>query len=208
MSSLYVIEQVRSPDMSHKINPVLYGLTREKSLAKEFMKTRKSGLFELTKLDLKKNEAYNMLDDNPGRVLFKDTLRTSVEYGEQRNISIVMTQDETVNIMTKVESFWGQLGIFTNPNVFILDDKYLRTLNDLGYFVAMTNLSSEVSYDIVNDINYEMNKYGNFFKNHEGYHIMKSIVFDEFQIFMHFYGWTMIDKNKGGKQIAYDYIIS
>lgn len=207
MTTIYTINQIRSPDGVRKITPSLYAISKDKNLAKEFMRTRRDDIFHLEKIKLGKKEAWNMLDNYPEKVLFDETLHTSTKYGEINNLHMVMTTNETVKVLTKTDEFWSQLSIFTNPKVFILETEYIEILDSLGYFMAMNSLSPDVCEDLAYEIEREKMLYGDFYLSYNKPSIPR-FSFDEFQIFMHYYGWTMMKKNEGGKEIAYDYIIS
>ena len=188
MPKIYFINQIGDL-YGNKCDNAVYAITGDKKIAKKFIQTRRKDIFELEKYECDHDEYYRTLDKFSSKVLFEEQLKTRSEFSGTRIIKFPMTEEETMMVVAMSERVWQELGELTSTLTFILNDESLRSLNEFGYFDAMSH--SESYYE-------NRSHFNGFFANikESGERFREEFVIDEFELFLRYYGWTMIKKKE------------
>lgn len=168
--------------------PVLYAVTTEKSLFKDFMNTRKTEYFRvIKKADVLESNWRTFRNTHKAYRLIRVKVETSRETKfDPKHIEVVMTEREEELVYLRQDQIYQELAKHTFPNAKLFCEELIRALDVINFF--------EIYWYYADDRSSFYSCYTKEMKDFNEYpEDMIRVKWDMFSIFMYFFGNTMKD---------------
>lgn len=181
--TFYGIYLIRRKDESLIELPNLFAFTNKKDIYEDFISQRDMSKFYTKKKEITKELYQKFVKMNKSLELSYQELYTRNEFDPMKKtkIKVLSTWKEIESVVLKGDMIFKELTKYITPSIYTLKESWLLSLTNIGYMNVCRFVGQSFSYEISPLFDGICN--GEYYEEPD-------IDYDEFALFMHFYGYT------------------